>query len=241
MGQGMESVLITGTSSGIGAATADLFIQKGYDVIGIDRKPPILDHRHFQHYTADIRDKHQLPLIGGLSYLILNAGVLYREEDPIGVNLYGTFNCEDIYIKGNLDSLRAVVILSSTAAHDGQDCREYVASKGGLLSYTRHLAQLLAVYGIRVNSLSPGAGETPMNRGFMDDETYKAVAEANMMKRWNQPEECAKYVYFMAVDATFTTGADLLIDGGEMIRTRYVWGKHEVPDYPQDVPQQKFS
>lgn len=229
---GYKSVLITGTSSGIGEASAHLFVERGYQVFGIDKNPASFCNSRYCHFQVDIRDKSSLPPLVGLSYIILNAGVLYDAEDTIGTNIIGTFNCEDVYVGSNLTTLESIVVLSSIAAHDGQDDRGYVASKGALISYTRYLANQLAHHGIRVNSLSPGAGETPMNRKYMVQEVYDEVARQNLVGRWNQPDECAKAVYFFAVDATFCTGTDLLVDGGERIKTRYVYGPGEGPVYP---------
>ena len=228
-----KTVLVTGSSSGIGYATAQLFCDNGYFVVGIDKLPAQLVHRRYRHYTVDIRDKDNLPEVSNIGHLILNAGVLYDIEDTIGTNIYGTFNCEDVYVRPNLKTLESIVILSSIAAHDGQDDRGYVASKGALISYTRYLANQLAPFGVRVNSLSPGAGRTNMNEKYIRDAgVYEAVAQQNLLKRWNEPEECAKAIYFFAVDATFCTGQDLLIDGGERIYTRYVYGIDEDRAYP---------
>ena len=226
-----KTVLISGSSSGIGEASAKLFLDKGFIVHGIDRNEATVVHNDYHHYVVDIREFDKLPSLSNISHLVFNAGVLYDHEDTIGTNIYGTFNCEDKYVRSNLQTLESIVILSSIAAHDGQDDRGYVASKGALISYTRYLANQLASFGIRVNSLSPGAGETSMNKKYMLKEVYDAVAQENLLRRWNQPEEIAKAVYFMCIDNTFCTGTDLLLDGGERIKTRYVYGPGEGPVY----------
>jgi 3-oxoacyl-[acyl-carrier protein] reductase len=234
MNEPQGRVILTGSSGGIGGATARLFMDKGYEVYGLDIKPATVEACDFyHHYQCDIRDKSTLPPIYDVNYVIMNAGVLQKDEDPIGVNVYGTLNTEDVYVRPNLKTLKSVVILSSTAAIDGQDCREYVISKGGLLSYTKHLANQLAPWKIRVNSVTPGAGRTEMNnRHTIDPKTYDAVGNQNLMNRWGEPEESAEAIYYMAVKATFTTGANLMVDGGEMVNSRYVYAKNEEREYP---------
>ena len=66
-------VLITGTSQGIGKAIAELFLQKGHDVIGIDRQPSSVKNANYSHYCLDIRDYGNLPAISGINILINNA------------------------------------------------------------------------------------------------------------------------------------------------------------------------
>jgi len=228
-----KTILITGTSSGIGKASALHFLKLGHIVHGIDKDPSTLcGWEGYYHYEVNICEKGQLPIITGINHLVFNAGVLQLEEDPLGVNLVGTLNCEDVYVKPNLGTLESIVILGSTAAEDGQDCREYVMSKGGLKSYTLYLANALGPHGVRVNCLTPGAGLTEMNRGHFDEETLHAVAQQNLLKRWGESYEYAEAIYFLCEKATFTTGANLLADGGEMIYSRYVWGLHEERPYP---------
>lgn len=227
-----RKVLITGTSHGIGWASALLFLSRGYEVHGIDIDGDFVNLPGYTHHIVDVRDRYALPDITGIRYIVNNAGVLYDKDYPIDVNLYGAFNIEDKYVPANIKTLKAIVNLSSIAALDGQDEREYVCSKGALVSYTRYLANNLAQFGIRVNCIIPGAGETDMNKLYIEDpDVYRKVCEQNLMGRWGKPEENAKAIYFMCVDATFTTGETLLVDGGELIKNRYVRGLGETGPY----------
>ena len=228
------NVLITGTTYGIGRATAILFEKKGYTVYGIDCESSSLALDNYHHYQVDIRNLNDLPDLPELDYIINNAGVLEPEKDPIGVNILGTFNIEDKYIKPNVKkSLKAVVNVISITAYLGLDERYYTASKGGLMSYTKHLANVLGKYGIRVNSVSPGAGLTELTEKYIkSSDVYDKVAKSNLLNRWGEPEENAKAIYFLAVDATFTTGQDILVDGGEAIMNRYIPSEEEPIEYP---------
>lgn len=228
----MYKVLITGSSHGIGQATAHLFLDKGFEVIGIDKEPSEISREFYTHYQVDITEVAKLPHIDNLTYIINNAGVLYDNEQPMQTNVYGTFNIEDTYFKVNIHTLNAIVNVSSIAALDGQDEREYVCSKGALISYTFYLANELAPYGVRVNCLVPGAGYTDMNKLYIEDpEVYEQIGEQNLLKRWGQSSENAKAIYFLCKDATFTTGEILKVDGGELIKNRYVRGKGETRTY----------
>ena len=94
----------------------------------------------------------------------------------------------------------------------------YAASKAALRSMTRSLARELLLRGIRVNAVSPGPIDTGILRKVLSPEAAEAteseMRERNPMKRFGRPEEIARAVAFLAFDATFTTGAELPVDGG---------------------------
>lgn len=100
----------------------------------------------------------------------------------------------------------------------------YCSTKAGILGYTRALALDLAPYNIRVNSVSPGATDTPMlqsdvakqaqDRGVPYEDVRKEFEEEGVMGRWAKPEEIATGILFLATDeSSYMTGADLRLDG----------------------------
>ena len=214
-------VVITGVSTGIGHATARLFLEKGYKVVGITNEPCDIVHPNFTHYEVDIRDKEHLPDLGEVAYVINNAGT-DKKGEAMDTNVYGMFNIEDKYITR---ATKSVVNLGSLTGHTGIEHREYTASKGAVLAYTKHLAKRVAPWGVRVNSISPGATITPINDFILksdDPQLYEDVSNENLLKRWATPEEIAEMVYFVAVKATFSTASDFVCDGGEIYNHTYI-------------------
>lgn len=218
-------VLITGTSSGIGRAIALHFIAKGNEVIGIDRKestislPIGLKHRYI-HFQVDIRDKHHYPKFPfNFDIIINNAGT--QNEDDIDINLKGAISITEHFLSPDIKS---VLFIGSASAHTGDEFPEYVASKSGLLGYTKNIARRIAHFGATCNSLDFGGVFTELNRPIIDDKNcWDKIMEVTPMKRWMEPEEAAEWAYFVTVINKGMTGQNLWIDNGEGLINNFVW------------------
>ena len=213
-------VLITGTSSGIGRGIADKFLEEGHTVTGIDRREGSIQNDGYAHICMDIRDKSEYPELEPFDIVINNAGV--QNEDDIDVNLKGTIGITEKY--GIHPGIKAVLMIGSASGHNGSEFPEYVASKGGVLSYTKNVALRIAKYGATCNSLDFGGVLTELNKPVMEDEAlWNEIMEQTPLKRWMTVEETADWAYFMTVTNHFCTGQNILIDGLEAGNAHFVW------------------
>ena len=215
-------ILITGTSQGIGKAIAMLFLEYGHDVIGIDRAPSSICHDNYAHLEYDVREVDHLPEINDVQVLINNAGT--QNEDDIDINLKGLIRITEKY--GLQSNIRSILNIGSASGHTGAEFPEYCASKGGVIAYTKNVAQRVAEFGATCNSIDPGGVYTPLNDCVVNDpQLWQEIMEQTPLKRWAEPEEIAQWAYFMTVVNTFCTGQSIVIDGGESINSHFVWPK----------------
>lgn len=213
-------VLITGTSSGIGRGIVHKFLEEGHTVTGIDRREGSIQNDGYAHICMDIRDKSEYPELEPFDIVINNAGV--QNEDDIDVNLKGTIGITEKY--GIHPGIKAVLMIGSASGHNGSEFPEYVASKGGVLSYTKNVALRIAKYGATCNSLDFGGVLTELNKPVLEDEAlWNEIMEQTPLKRWMTVEETADWAYFMTVTNHFCTGQNILIDGLEAGNAHFVW------------------
>ena len=214
------NVVVTGSSSGIGRAIAMKFLSLGHSVTGIDIKPSTIDDSRYIHVVTDIACD-ELPLIDSAEILVNNAGVQDTGRD-IDVNLKGTIRVTEKY--AFTGRIRSVLFIASASASTGSEFPEYVASKGGVVSYMKNVALRLAPYGATANSLSPGGVLTPLNsRVIDDDEKWSRIMELTPLGKWASADEIAEWAYFMTVINKSMTAQDLLIDNGEAAKAEFVW------------------
>lgn len=213
-------ILITGTTRGIGKAIAALFLERGHEVVGIDRQGASLSHPSYTHYQCDVCDYEHLPEVEGVHILINNAGV--QNENDIDVNLKALIHITERY--GVREGIKAILNIGSASGHTGAEFPEYCAGKGGVMAYTKNVAMRVAKFGATCNSLDPGGVLTPLNDCVVNDPVLWAqIMDETPLRRWATPEEMAEWAYFLTVTNTFCTGQNILVDGGEAINYHFVW------------------
>lgn len=242
-----KTVIITGASKGIGAATAILFARKGYNVVinynnsfeAASLLTRSLTSRgcSVMSFKADVTNRLETDLMvketiykfGSVDILVNNAGVsnigLITDIDDFDVNrifdinLKGTYNCCRSVVPTMVSQKSGKIInIASMWGEVGASCEvAYSASKAGVIGLTKALAKELAPSGITVNAVSPGLIETTMNTNISVDDLNHFVEDIPL-ERMGTTEEIANAVYFLAgYEADYITGQVLGVNGGSVI------------------------
>jgi len=224
-GNNRKYAAVSGTSSGIGKAIAQKYLEAGYCVWGVDREPAAITHQAYSHLQLDIREFGPEHIPSGMQpeIIVACAGTL-DEADAIDVNLTATIRFVNALLAASGESLRSVLFIASASARNGAEFPMYVASKAGLVGYMKNLALRTAARGVTCNSISPGGVITDANRHILESEDlYRAVLDETLLGKWAQPEEVAELAYYLTVVNRSITGEDVLMDNGEMLKSNFIW------------------
>ena len=167
--------------------------------------------------------------LGKVDVLINNAGVERRasfwdvtEADydfVLNVNLRGLFFMTQAFVKHQMQAKAGGKIINLSSVHEElpfPHFSTYCASKGGVKMLTRDLSIELAPLGMTINSIAPGAIETPINTSLLHDPAkLKALLENIPLKRLGEPSDVASVALFLASDeSSYITGTTVFVDGG---------------------------
>ena len=256
--------LVTGSSSGIGAAVAQCLAAEGAKVIvnyarsskGADEVVSEIQMNGGEAVAiqADVSQENQVKEMfqqiydkfGTIDILVNNAGLqqdanlvdmtLAQWQKVIDVNLTGQFLCareaaKEFIRRGVIPekSCSAGVIICMSSVHEvipwAGHCN-YAASKGGVMLLMQSMAQELAPYKIRINSIAPGAIKTPINRSAWESPE----AEAELLKlipydRVGVPEDIGKAAVWLASDdSEYVHGTTIFVDGGMTLYPGFATG-----------------
>ena len=229
--------VITGTASGIGRESAELFMSEGARVVGVDLSPDaagdlaiqadVTDEEKVRDLYARVRDE-----LGRIDVLFNNAGIAPDDDQSIldtsyeawrrvqDVNLTSVFLCCKYGIPHLIEGGGGSVInTASFVAVMGAAVSQisYTAAKGGVLSLSRELGVEFARKGVRVNALCPGPVNTPLLQELFAADPEKAQRRYVHLPpgRFAEPREIANGALFLASDeSTYVNATAFLVDGG---------------------------
>ena len=240
-----KGVVVTGAAGGIGAEVARAFAGAGARVCAVDVKEdglaellPTLEGGPHRSEALDLREltghegllRRTASELGGLDVLANMAAVLIRRGDIDEVTEEDWDFQHDVNLKAGFFLNRAAARIMREQGRGGRIINftsqgwwtggfggsvVYSATKGGIVSMSRGLARTYAKDGITVNTVSPGAVDTPMLRGGLTDEQLEAHISQIPLGYMAEPADLAGTVVFLASDhARYITGATLNVSGG---------------------------
>ena len=237
-----KTVLITGSSRGIGKAVASKFAENGYNIVlnciknfeMMEEFEKRLKEKGVpcMSFGCDVSDYSKVgemfeavkARFGGVDILVNNAGVATYglfNTSPIDEwdyimknNFYSVMNCCHHAIPHMLEKREGVIVnLSSIWGVTGASCEAiYSASKGAVSLFTKALAKELGPNGVRVNAVAPGAIDTDMTASFTG-EVREEMEYSIPLSRFGRPEEVAHLIFAVAQN-TYMNGQVILADGG---------------------------
>jgi NAD(P)-dependent dehydrogenase (short-subunit alcohol dehydrogenase family) len=248
--------IVTGAADGIGRAIADGMAREGAqvwlsdidDAKGEAAAFALRASGHAANYLhCDVAEDADISGLiaavaartGRIDILVNNAAIaiggmpVHEMTDAqwhrlIAVNLTSVFRaCKHVLPHMIRQQSGSIVNMASAQGHIGLDgWTAYAGAKGAVMAMTRQMAVEFGPHGVRVNSISPGTINTPMNEKIvaqLGDKVSKAWVKMHPLGRIGEPAEVAEAAIYLASDAAgFTTGIDLRVDGGLSVTPRFV-------------------
>lgn len=247
----IKTAIITGSASGVGAATCIEFAKRGWNVVvnyskskdealNVVKQCESLGAKTLlcQANVADEMDckkmvEATIATFGNINALVNNAGATrycnYNDldgltkqdfQDLYEINVIGAYQMVKFSAPHLKESNGSIVNISSISAISGVGSSiAYAASKGALSTMTLSLAHALAPV-VRVNGVCPGFIQTRWTKNFLGeryDSVKETIEKSCLVNKTSLPEDIAKGIIYLAVDAVTTSGQLLTIDGGQLV------------------------
>lgn len=242
-----KTAIITGGGSGIGRATAILFVKEGAKVMvadineetGQETVKMIQDNggtAEFQEVDVtspeDIQRlvKATVDSFGKLDIMVNNAGIGHAEAKIPDVPIEDWDRVVDVCMKSVFLGMKyaipemienggSIINTASVAGIKGQKLQAgYTAAKNGVIAVTKSTALEFGKHNIRVNAIAPGVIDTAIVTEWKKTKKWPVLSTANALRRIGQPDEVANAMLFLASDeASFITGTTLVVDGGTLL------------------------
>ena len=238
-----KTALVTGAASGFGAGIARAFADAGATVmvadINADGADDVAKGLSGHSVQVDVSNgasvqamaEHTLEAFGHLDILVNNAGITHlpqamEEVSEDDFDRVLAVNAKSVYLSARslvphfkARKAGAILNIASTAGVSPRpNLNWYNASKGWMITATKAMAVELAPHGIRVNALNPVAGETPLLKSFMGEDTPEIRAKflsTIPLGRFSTPEDMGEAATFLCSDAaSMITGVAMEVDGG---------------------------
>lgn len=241
-----EVAIVTGAGRNIGKAIAETFAKHGAKTVIADLNEERAKQTansiteaggNAMAIQVDVSDESSIEAMlnnveekfGTITILVNNAAVIERTsflnlspeefDKTIDVNLRGTFLCSQKTAESMIESGRGrIVNIASTSAHVARpDNVAYAASKNGVLSFTKSIANALSDHDIRVNAISPTRSGSQVGKA---EERSGPVDDDILVNRWGEPQDLANAALFLvSSQSEFVNGTELIVDGGAMARS----------------------
>jgi NADP-dependent 3-hydroxy acid dehydrogenase YdfG len=194
-----KTILITGTTSGVGATLTHFYLEKGWNVVGLARGDSLFQYDNYQHHQVDISNPFLLEIIfkqlNNIDVLVNNAAMFHMKpftetniediHDMIDINLKGSMYVTKFALSKMKSDSRIFFINSVAGLEELENQSVYCSSKHGLTGFAGVLGEELRGRGIKVTSIHPGGIDTPLwskDNPYPCGDVSKAISPIEIAK-----------------------------------------------------------